>query len=218
MNMRIGITQRVVYADKYEEARDALAHDWANFLHRALPGAVWLPVPNIESLSASWASELAIEGLIFSGGETPGTAPIRDQTERALMEYALDVNCPVLGVCRGFQFLISESGGTLLECDRSQHVGTRHKLVQLSSDSDGLNELLPDEVNSFHSTGIMAPLPTGWHPLAKDNTGLAEAARHVERQLFGIMWHPEREIEPDDGDVRIMRRIFEKGSTQKCKP
>ncbi len=45
--LRLGLTMRVVEASGYYEPRDALAHDWQHCLQRILPGACWMPIPNI---------------------------------------------------------------------------------------------------------------------------------------------------------------------------
>ncbi len=68
-----------------------------------------------------------LDGLVLTGGgdvdpasyketATPhvvGVNPIRDESERALLAAALQVDLPVLAICRGCQILNVERGGTL---------------------------------------------------------------------------------------------------------
>src|SRR5437764_4418650 len=70
-----------------------------------------------------------IDGLILSGGvdvdpatygahphpETRGCTPERDAFEIALIRRAVELDMPVLGVCRGMQLLNVAYGGTLLQ-------------------------------------------------------------------------------------------------------
>ncbi|MBT1179531.1 gamma-glutamyl-gamma-aminobutyrate hydrolase family protein [Bifidobacterium vespertilionis] len=67
------------------------------------------------------------DGLLFSGGqdvnpelygERPADkcgaiCPQRDAMERALLDIALEADKPVLGICRGLQFINAALGGTL---------------------------------------------------------------------------------------------------------
>ena len=63
---------------------------------------------------------------LLTGGEDPGTSPPRDDTERALLDWAIGDRLPVFGVCRGLQFVQRYFGGELVACDRERHVARRH--------------------------------------------------------------------------------------------
>jgi gamma-glutamyl-gamma-aminobutyrate hydrolase PuuD len=50
-------------------------------------------------------------------------------------------------------------------------------------------------VNSYHSQGI-ARLAPGFDVVATDQDGNPEAFRHVMFDIWGVVWHPERQLEP----------------------
>ncbi|WPZ36191.1 gamma-glutamyl-gamma-aminobutyrate hydrolase family protein [Thalassobaculum sp. OXR-137] len=206
--MRIGITQRIVQADAYVEARDALAHDWARFMAAALPEAVWVPIPNVGPDVVRWASAVGLDGLILSGGETPGDAPLRDATEAALVDWAETESLPVLGICRGLQFALMRAGCVLHPCDRELHVASRHRVRKFAA-PQGLPSL-PDEVNSYHTVGVPAAtgLPDGWIVLAVSSDGMIEAASDATSRMLLLMWHPERDEHPDPASVELVRYLF----------
>ena len=176
MTYRIGLTMRVVEAPDYTEPRDALAHDWAPFLADAVPEATWMPGPNLGADAPAAARAWDLDALILSGGNDLGAAPLRDQTERALLDHFIAAGRPVFGVCRGLQMLQSYFGGTLDPCPREDHVATRHT-VEFAAERNGVafGERSVD-VNSFHGYGIKAAaVRSPLRPLALSADGWAEA-------------------------------------------
>ncbi|MEQ8396071.1 gamma-glutamyl-gamma-aminobutyrate hydrolase family protein [Thalassobaculum sp.] len=204
MSVRIGITQRIVQASTYLEPRDALAQDWAHYMNAALPDVPWLPLPNLGSDIVQFARSWNLTGLILSGGETPGEAPLRDKTESMLIEFARDYDLPILGVCRGLQMLAVHNGCGLAVCDPDRHAATRHKLQITHHDA-----AMPSVVNSFHTMTIIPPLPASWNILAvEQNDRTIEAISADGGRTVGIMWHPERESTPSNDDIMLFRRHF----------
>ena len=88
---RIGLTMRVVAAQGYAEERDALAWDWHRFLATVFPDACWLSIPNLGNRVDDYVREWRIDGLILTGGNDLGSAPLRDMTEKALLGYAMQL-------------------------------------------------------------------------------------------------------------------------------
>ena len=201
---RLGVTMRrmrVDYPGGAHEMRDALAEDWGRFLAEALPGAVWLPLPNLGEQTVAMARALGLTGLICSGGEDWGVSSRRDATERALLDWARSERLPVLGVCRGAQVICRLEGGVEL-APVSGHAGTRHT-VRLA---DGSRR----EVNSFHAKGIPAAgFPSQFRVEATTEDGLwVEAFRHVALPWAGLVWHPEREKDIAVDDYIFMRNLL----------
>ncbi len=123
--LRIGLTMREVSAEGYNEPRDALARVWGEFLQVAVPEAAWLPVPNLGPASAPlFCDRWDINALILTGGEDIGVSPVRDATERGLLQHFARNGRPVFGVCRGLQLMWTELGGDL-EINGG-HVAVRH--------------------------------------------------------------------------------------------
>lgn len=191
------VSQRVdVYPDR-SERRDALDQKLAEFL--ASCGLLAVPVPNHAALVADISALAKPVGIVLTGGNDlaalGGNAPERDATEDALVAQAAASAIPVIGICRGMQFLAHRSGGTLARVDG--HVARRH----------AISGLLSREVNSFHSWGIVS-CGDGWKTLANAADGTIECAENPDRLWRAMMWHPEREPCFTDGDRHFFVETF----------
>lgn len=207
----IGISMRVVSATGYDEPRDALAHDWYPFLDWVFNGqARWLLIPNIGAEAVEhFVSEQRVDGLILTGGNDIGDSPIRDETERALIHYALKRELPLIGICRGLQMLWHLHGGRLIEVDPAAHIATRHRLYPKAEFAPLLGNKQPFEVNSYHGQGLsVSGRPADWIVLATTDNGQIEASMHQQAPILGVMWHPERETPYAERDRRLMRNIL----------
>jgi len=199
---------RVVDSAQYAEPRDALSQDWPRFMRRVLPEAKWLPLQNLGNEIISYIQGWNLNGFIITGGNNLYEKPERDRTEMALLDYSLENNLPVYGVCRGFQIMASYFGRTISSCRPGGHAGTRHK-VRLLNDAYKchVGELV---VNSYHENcasqvdEYTGPLV----PFAVDNEGRVEGFRHIEKKLMAVMWHPERENPISDFDVDLIQELF----------
>ena len=202
--IRAAITMRVVQAPDYDEPRDALSHDW---LDRA---AQWdmtpFPVPNAGAAAVDILKSISPDLLVLSGGEDPGVNERRDNTESALLDYALKTGLPILGVCRGLQFINVRMGGTL--CDVTGHVARDHSLT--FADPWHAYYGATANVNSYHNKSIeRRGLADGLEVTAVDGDGHVEAARVANRPVAAVMWHPERGAALD-GDRRLIEALVEK--------
>ncbi len=213
--MRIGVTQRIIYDPSYGERRDALATDWYRFLAGILPDALVVPVPNAPGQIDRFLDGLAIEALILTGGNDLGSEPDRDATERGCLLHAERRGLPVIGVCRGFQMMVANSGGRVEPTDRQAHVATRHPVRYLAGTPWGWRAGHSADVNSFHGFAVPeAGLPAGWTPLAVSEDRGIEAAQSDDGRCTAVMWHPERETEPSAGDAALFRDRLTGGSAR----
>jgi len=207
--LRVGLTMRDAPAKDYDEPRDALARAWGEFMRAALPEAAWLPVPNLGPASApAFCDRWGINALILTGGEDVGVSPVRDATERALLQHFVRSEQPILGVCRGLQLMWMELGGETEA--RAGHVAVRHR-VRCVRDAQLDVDAGPREVNSFHEIALREPVAAMRAPVivfARADDGSAEGVRFDNGRLAGVMWHPERERMAGPADISLIRSLF----------
>lgn len=168
----------------------------------------------------------ALAGLVLTGGadvdparygeaqhpETTGLRPDRDAWELDLLTRALDLDLPVLGVCRGTQVLNVGLGGSLTQHlpdvvgnqDHRPQVGVfggvRVRLAAGSRLAGLLGDELPVSCHHHQSIDRLAAGLTavGWAP-----DGTVEAVELPGRRFtLGVQWHPE-----EDRDVRLFAAL-----------
>jgi putative glutamine amidotransferase len=205
--------------DTWSQNAVLLPHNYLTAIRRS--GGLPLMIPPDPELVADPDQVLErIDALILAGGvdidpaiygaephqETEtGTPRERDDTEIALVRRALELDLPVLGICRGMQVLNVALGGTLLQhvpdlVGHSQHRRTPGTFA----DSDHEVRLAPGSLvalaagEELHSTkshhhqavqeigqGLEV---TGWSAFDE----LPEAIEAPDRRFaLGVQWHPE---------------------------
>lgn len=198
---RIAISQRYDQVPGRNEWRDALDAQWAALLESLNFVPVLIPGHLVDV--AGYLAELNIDGLILSGGNDIGLAPQRDNTEAKALAYADKFSLPVLGVCRGMQFLVTREGGLLQPCEG--HVACYHALEGAWASEQGILH-----VNSYHNLAIfMNDCPGIFEVLASTSDGVVEALRHQVKNWLGIMWHPEREAPFNLSDLNLIQCHFQ---------
>lgn len=209
-----------------------LADDYIMAIERAGGVPVILPITSdIETLNPLLEK---LDGILFSGGsdidpnlygEYPKFGlgfiePKRDLHELKLAQKVLmDMNIPVLGICRGMQLLTVATGGKLYQDLASQKPeGINHSVpkairhhafhpVQIETGSL-LNSIFQREelnVNSFHHQAVKE-LGEGFKVTMTAPDGIIEGMEWVEQNRFviAVQWHPEMM----EGQVDTIRPIF----------
>ena len=151
--------------------------------------------------------------------------PDRDSMEAAVLQEAMVRKIPVLGICRGLQFINAALGGTLWQDMLIQRPGSRnHRMerpynrtehsVNLSGPLEVLYGAKALGVNSCHHQGIKTLAP-GLEPMAVADDGLIEAFFHPAQPfLWAVQWHPEF-FDPLNGPgVPIFRAFVEAARTK----
>lgn len=188
-------------------ARRSLAHRLINFALR-LHGARTHFIRPGSKVDVS-----LLDGLVLSGGthvhpsrygQTPQVTARydlrRDETDFRLLSRAEELSIPVLGICRGAQFINIFRGGSLCQNVTPLRVNTRHRplllpmqTVRVVSDSR-LGQVMHKPVigaNRIHSQTIKR-LGTHLRVVAVDNDLFVQAIENTWGQwLMGIQWHPE---------------------------
>jgi len=203
----IAVTQRVYENKEYAEKYDQLDQRWIDLL---LSLNLWpILVPNNLVFISKFVAKHEVDGVLLTGGNSlvsyGGNAPERDEAENFLLEWALKNNVPLLGVCRGMQVIQDYFGNELK--DIAGHVAQRHKLVVESGCR--LSRVMYDysSVNSYHNQGTM-DVYGDILKIAQSEDGVVMAIEHINKEVYGVMWHPERETITQAGDQLLFNYIF----------
>ena len=145
------------------------------------------------------------DGIFFPGGNkfTP--------YDRYLLEYCIEKNIPVLGICLGMQMMscyneevVLEKNETLINHKQENDLEFTHK-VRINSNSK-LFEIIGKEeilVNSFHNYHVTEN--STYKTVAYSEDGLIEAIEFPSKTFnLGVQWHPEISYDFDDNSKKII--------------
>ncbi len=222
----IGIT---TYA-RSENREFRIDTDYVDAVRRA--GGVPLLVPPGETHLDQVIALL--DGLILSGGgdvnpETYGAeahaqvAKIdheRDDFELAMAKFMLEIDKPMLCVCRGMQVLNIAMGGSLIQHIPDEFDGSlEHRIVDdaltygsgptphdvtLSADSRLAKMMKNQTVTtvSWHHQSLDKVAP-GLEVVAKAADGVIEAVELSGKPVFAVQWHPELSAAEDPAQQNL---------------
>lgn len=201
-------------------------HTFIDAVIRAGGAPIILPLSNDHEVIDRMSEQL--DGLMLSGGNdihpnTYGEEPyddlfdlsiLRDRVEGRLLDNAIKRNIPVIGICRGMQFINIHNGGTLyqdivkdlphaLDHELSTKAKTeehRAHHVHIEKDSKLYSLVGKDilDTNTHHHQAIKK-LGDGLKIAAKSPDGIVEAIEtDDDRFIIGVQGHPEslHQIEP----------------------
>lgn len=184
---------------------------------------IFFPVegyPNYENALSFCGAEVCREhpedcaALLLPGGEDIAPAlygqenagsrdvnPERDRRETQSFQLFLELERPILGICRGAQLINALLGGTLHQDIPGHSRVEGEDRLHGSFTVDPLlislyGERIP--VNSSHHQAIDR-LGEGLRIVQWADDGTVEAIRHESLPIFAVQWHPERLREPTDG-------------------
>lgn len=198
----LAITTRLVAHDAYDETRECLASDWGALFEREALFAPFLPLVVSYEIPFERYAPFVV-GVILSGGNDLAACndnPLsqkRDAYEHGIIETAIAQKLPVLGICRGAQYLGQHFGASLIPC--VGHIGEHAVSV-------GAQNFV---VNSFHNYAL-STLASPLVPLASAQDCTIEAFAHSALPLFGMMWHIEREEKLCDLSREIVGNFLQK--------
>lgn len=175
-------------------------------------------------------------GFLFTGGQDVSPelygeekipqcgecCPERDRMESILLEEALRADKPILGICRGIQFINAALGGTLYQ-DIPFQVNTKTEHHQRPPYDVPVHEVCVKEgtalydllgvqkikVNSYHHQAVKDLSPR-LKAMAVSEDGLIEGAYMPDRKfVWAVQWHPEFSWRTDENSRKIFRAFVE---------
>ena len=176
------------------------------------------------------------DGILFTGGQDVNPAfygerkkqecgeicSERDEMEKYFYRRSMLENRPILGICRGIQFINVMAGGTLYQDVTTEHPsGIQHRQtppydvpvheVEILEDTP-LRQLLKSDkisVNSYHHQAIRE-LGDDLISMAVSPDGLVEAVCMPDKKfVWAVQWHPEFSYQKDENSRRIFQKFVE---------
>lgn len=216
--------------------RYALAANYA----RAVECAGGIPIVLVPQLDHLPHLVSLLDGVVLSGGgdvrpsrygdstvhpETYGIHDLRDEFELALVRSALELDIPLLCICRGIQVLNVALGGTLIQDIGDQfsraldHRQQRRGIP--SSEPSHEVEVVPGSllhavyggtviaVNSFHHQALKE-VAAELRVAGRAADGIVEAVEFPgQRFVLGVQWHPEMMFEAHPEHLEPFRALVE---------
>ena len=175
-----------------------------------------------------------VQGVLFTGGhdvnpaiykETPINRTVsffkeRDEMESEVLKLVLEKDMPLLGICRGIQFINAYLGGSLYQdiptqfkSDLNHHQSPPYDRpvhrVNIKEDSP-LFALLNKkslEVNSYHHQAVKELAPA-LNIMAEAEDGLTEAVEIKGKSFaWAFQWHPEFSFKTDEDSMKIFKEF-----------
>ena len=213
----------------YEKESIWMLPGYMNGIEKAGGAPIILPLTDDREVLASVLKSCS--GVLLTGGqdvspeiygekrinECGETFEMRDKCEKIILDYALENDIPVLGICRGIQFLNAYLGGTLYQdLDTQFNTETDHHMtppydravheVDIVKDSP-LYELLKKDrigVNSYHHQAVKE-LAKSLTAFAYSEDGLVEGVYMKDKKfVWAVQWHPELSFESDENSMKIL--------------
>jgi gamma-glutamyl-gamma-aminobutyrate hydrolase PuuD len=193
-----------------------------------------LEVAGVAAVYSSPYEKLAMEsftGLVLTGGtdvdpalfgeargaETDPPDEERDRCEIALLDQALDMDLPVLAICRGMQMLNVHHGGSLVQHLDSTDAHRRRTpdkaepahSVQIEPESllASVCGIKRCDVNSRHHQAVDR-LGRSLEISARAHDGVIEALERPDKRfVLAVQWHPEDQVFRFPEQLNIFKRF-----------
>ena len=176
------------YKKYYKTYIDFVDHYWINYFK--LKKLSFFSLPNITNYKIDLFKN-KIELIILPGGNDlfskDKISKARLKIEFGLIKYGLKKKIPILGICRGMQVI-----NLFFKGKQSRiygHMKTRHKIF--FKNKFFAKKIL--NVNSYHNFGIpIKKISNDLKVIAVDKNDNVEMFKHKKKNIYGFMWHPER--------------------------
>jgi GMP synthase (glutamine-hydrolysing) len=140
------------------------------------------------------------KAVILSGGP----ASVYADGAPPAPEGLLSAGIPVLGICYGFQVMVSELGGTVARTPVGEYGGTE---LSLAGGGGTLLGGLPERQQVWMSHGdTCTAAPPGFAVTARTPASPVAAVEDTGRGLYGVQFHPEVAHTP--AGLEVLRRFL----------
>lgn len=142
----------------------------------------------------------------------PADFAAQDQFEADMIAAALELGLPVLAICRGFQLLNVEHGGTMVQ-DVEEDSIHRNSIHEVTIEPDSAlaqaigSTALP--VSSYHHQAIDL-VGEGLRVVGRAPDGVVEALEHPTAELIAVQWHPEDNAAVDERQHAIFQWLVDR--------
>lgn len=209
---RIGVSMNYMQLGSYHQFHIRDKYIEAIFANGGLP----CPIPCTEDRAALRQYLEPLGAVVVIGGmdyppslygeeahpETEAAHPLRVKGDFAILETALEMKKPLLGICAGMQLLNVFFGGALIQHidELDSHYGEKYHPVKILG-GRWLPQIFSSAeilVNSnHHQAADPMRIGTGLQVVAQAEDGMVEALEYSSDQMvLGIQWHPERINDP----------------------
>ncbi|MTK11847.1 MAG: gamma-glutamyl-gamma-aminobutyrate hydrolase family protein [Clostridiaceae bacterium] len=199
----------------------------------AMAGGTPFILPLISDYETIKGQIANMDALIISGGydvnplvygeepisEQGFLCPERDDYDVKVVKIALELNKPILGICRGMQILNATQGGKLhqdiskiegsyIKHQQSSRPDVASHTVEIVKETK-LFDILGESVltNSFHHQAIKE-VATGFKVSARAKDGVIEAIEKEEGFVIGVQWHPEMMAKKDSRMLDLFKVLI----------
>ncbi|PHK50384.1 anthranilate synthase component II [Staphylococcus edaphicus] len=164
--------------------KDSFTYNIVDYLKQSYVGTI--EVIDVEYLTVSKIYDLAPKAIVISPGPgAPSDYPILNEVIRMFSKHI-----PILGICLGFQQIVTYFGGDIIKSDKPIHGHT----TQIKHNNKGIFHQLPDtfKVMRYHSLIAKAQsFPDSLEITALNDAHIIMGLEHKSLPIYGLQYHPE---------------------------
>ncbi|WP_193104841.1 glutamine-hydrolyzing GMP synthase [Brachybacterium sp. FME24] len=142
--------------------------------------------------------------IILSGGPSSVYAEGAPRLDPAMLQAGI----PVLGLCYGFQSMAAALNGTVAPTGVREYGATRLEALDASSQLLSAQDV-DQNVWMSHGDSVTAA-PEGFETIATSAASPVAAFENVEKQLYGVQWHPE--VGHSDRGQEVLENFLHRGA------
>jgi len=152
--------------------------------------------------SISVLKDESVKGIVLSGGP----ASVYGTNAPRISKSVFGLGKPVLGICYGFQLMSLLLGGRVSRAKKHEY---GHAEIRVKDNGDLLKGLPKRSFKGWMSHGdCVARPPKGFVKIATTSNAPYAAAKHAQKNLYGVQFHPEV-VHTDHGSKILANFLFE---------